>query len=107
MSRRERRTLVADPLDRDERAVRWQITDTVYVVDFWHRLAPPPGGDPEKQGHKQDSFRVSGADSVEDVLSWARTNAEGRSFVLYLQLGAAVERGIVQIHGTDPTVRVR
>jgi hypothetical protein len=107
MSRRADRQLVTDPLDRDERAVRWRITDTVYVVDFWHRLPPPPGGDLEKQGHKQDSFRVSGADSVEDVLSWARGNAEGRSFVVYVQVKAGGERGIVQIHGIDPTVPAR
>jgi hypothetical protein len=75
----------------------------VYRVDFWRRQEPSPGGDPEMMGYKQDSYRISGAKSVREVRSWAEENADGRQFVLWIELGPDDDRTIARVEGIDPT----
>jgi len=99
-------SLTAESLSRDQRAERWQITDTVYIVDFWRKISAPPAADPEKMGHQQSSFRLSNARDVNEVLAWASDNAAGRSFVVYAWVTSGGEPGLIQLYGVDPTVPV-
>jgi hypothetical protein len=100
--------LTTEPLHRDDvRAIRWNVHSPTYRVDFWHQYPPPPGGQAAKMGFKQDAHRVSGADSVSDVVAWAQENASGRSFVIYVELTYGGEPGILRVHGVDPTAPAR
>jgi hypothetical protein len=96
--------LKAEELQRDSvKVIRWQIDEPSYRVDFWHQFPPPPGGRAEMMGYKQDAYRVSGVDSVTQVLSWAEENALGRLFVVYAELLSEGGPGVVRLHGVDPT----
>ena len=92
------------PLERDQaKAVRWESDFPPYRVDFWRQLAPPPGGDPAKMGFKRDSYYLTDAESVEDVLQWAADNREDRTFVVWAMAKHAGEAGILRLRGDDPT----
>jgi hypothetical protein len=93
-----------EPVEWDDvSGVRWEVYNPEFRIDFWHRLSPVSGTPAEKMGYKQDSYSVSGALGVQEVLAWADKNAEGRSYVIYAAFGSGAERGIIRVHGSDPT----
>lgn len=75
----------------------------VYRIDFWRQHDPPPGEGTEKMGYKQDAYRLTGAKNVHEVRAWAQENADGRSFVIWIELGPADDRTIARVEGVDPT----
>jgi hypothetical protein len=94
----------AHPLERDEViTVRWEYYEPDYRVDFWHQISPPEGSAAETMGYKQDSFRITGAKDVHEVLDWAEKNANDRTFVVWGAYKTPEGHGIVRVHGLDPT----
>ena len=92
------------PLERDAvKAIRWEVHEPIYRVDFWHQLPAPPGGRQEMMGYKQDAYHLSDVENFDQVRSWADANAGGRSFVIYAEISRGGERGIIRVHGIDPT----
>src|SRR3954469_22631847 len=92
-----------EPLQFRDVIDRHSYYQPVYRVDFWRRLTPRPGGDPESMGYKQDSYRISCATSVREVRSWAEEHADSRQFVIWIELGPDEDRTIVRVEGVDPT----
>jgi hypothetical protein len=97
--------LNVEPLARDAiKSIEWEIADPVYRVDFWHRPDPPLGVEPDQVGYKQHSYEIRNAAGLEEVRIWAEENANGRLFVVYVQIPAAPDGpGVVRITGKDPT----
>jgi hypothetical protein len=50
-----------------------------------------------------DSYRLTGAKSVREVRVWAKENADGRQFVIWIELPPDDERTIARVEGVDPT----
>lgn len=73
----------------DPRDVSWEVEDPAYRVYFHGRA-----------GHA-DEWRVTGARSVNEVVAWANERADGRSYVLYVEVKTA-ETGLVRLDGFDP-----
>jgi hypothetical protein len=92
-----------EPLQFRDVIDRHSYYQPVYRVDFWKQQTPPPGGDPELMGYKQDSYRISGARSVREVRRWAEEHADGRQFVIWIELGTDEDRTIARVEGVDPT----
>lgn len=92
-----------EPLNRDGVSERWAVESPCYRVDFWHQLAPPPGGTAEKQGFKQDSFRLTDVEDICEARTWAIANAGGRPYVIYLEFVCSGESGVLRLEGVDPT----
>lgn len=93
----------SEPLQFRDLITRHDYYQPAYRVDFWRQYDPPPGGDPEKMGYQQESHRVTGAKSVHEVHSWAETTADGRAFVIWVELPPDDDRTIARVEGVDPT----
>jgi hypothetical protein len=80
---------------------RWETVATAYHVRFWTLLedATPPSAPLWECA----PLRVEGVGDVCDVLDWARENAAGRSYTIYVEVDGD-PGGVVQIYGVDPTV---
>jgi hypothetical protein len=89
------------------RAVRWEFDSPDYRVDFWRQLPPPPGGDPAKMGFERDSYYLTGADRVQEVLDWAEENRGEKTFVVYAMASRGGEDGVIRLYGDDPTTSNR
>jgi hypothetical protein len=95
--------LNAQPLERDAvKAIKREIPDPVYRVDFWYRRPAAPGEEQEKIMYKQDAYRATDVENVAELLAWAQENAEGRGFVVYVEIGIQGEPGLIRLHGRDP-----
>ena len=86
-----------EDLDFDPWEARWIELAPIYQIEFWST----PGG-PGSMWHA-DVTRLKEASSVEDVLTWARAQAEGRQFTIYAEVNRGTDRGRVRLFGTDPT----
>ncbi|GIT78490.1 hypothetical protein LLS1_01590 [Leifsonia sp. LS1] len=73
----------------DPRDVSWEVEDPAYRV-YFHG----PAG-------RADEWRVTDARSVNEVVAWANERADGRSYVLYVEVKTA-ETGLVRLDGFDP-----
>jgi len=65
-----------------------------------------PGSAPRRfhRPDKQHSYEIRNAAGLEDVRIWAEENANGRLFVVYVQIPPAPDGpGVVRITGKDPT----
>jgi len=93
----------AEPLGTLDLRNRHDYYQPAYRVDFWRRYDPPAGGDPERMGYQQDSYRIREAKNVGEVRSWAEENADGREFVIWIELPPDGERTIARVEGVDPT----
>jgi hypothetical protein len=93
----------AEPLGRDEwKAVRHAYYRPTHHVDFWSQPPIPPGLDPSKVGYRRDSYKVSGASDVYEVIAWAEQQKDGRTFVVWLATGGP-DPSILRAYGDDPT----
>lgn len=80
----------------DPRDTRWLDLDPVYRVVFWK----PQSGRPDP-GWISDEWDVHEAD-VDEVLTWARADAGGRQFVLYVRTEDDGEAGLLRLMGQEP-----
>ena len=83
----------------DPRDTRWEIPHPSYRVYFWElqRLQDPDSG------WVSHEWEIGDAD-IDEALNWARDNAAGRRFVIYVLVvgGEAGEPVLVRLLGTDP-----
>jgi hypothetical protein len=80
---------------------RWWAPPGEFRVRFWETISDDPASDPPMWSSSM--VRVVGAEDVTEAIEWARMEAKGRPFTVFLE----VERnppGMVQVFGTDPTV---
>jgi hypothetical protein len=74
----------------DPRDETWEVDLPLYRVYFWDAEA------------SSDEYELSGAEDVAEVLRWAESDRDGRSFTMY----ACIPRdglGLVRVAGADPT----
>jgi hypothetical protein len=91
-----------EPLGRDAvMAIRHPFDEPVFRVDFWRQFEPVGDTPREDMGWKQDAYRIRDADGAEQVREWAEAHADGRAFVIYVELETF--QTIVRIEGRDPT----
>jgi hypothetical protein len=83
----------------DPRDTQWEDPHPAYRVYFWRQLRSQ---DP-RSGWESDEWEIGDAD-VDEVLSWARNNAQGRRFVIYVSIvnDLAHGPGLVRLLGSDP-----
>lgn len=92
-----------EPLQFRDVISRHDYYQPVYRVDFWRRFEASADSDPALMGYKQDSYRIRDAKSVREARSWAEENADGRDFVIWIELGPENDRTIARVEGVDPT----
>ena len=83
----------------DPRNTRREVLHPAYRVYFWQQPHP-------ENPHSiwiSDEWEIGDAD-VDEVLNWARDNAAGRRFVVYVRIDTVRpgEPGLVRLLGTDP-----
>jgi ketosteroid isomerase-like protein len=83
----------------DPRDTRWEVPHPIYRVYFWELQRPH---DPRSRWVSHE-WEIGDAD-IDEVLNWARDNAAGRRFVIYVRVvsGQPGEPGLVRLLGTDP-----
>ena len=81
----------------DPRDTRWEVDRPTYRVYFWSRRETPDGA----PAPASDEWEVSEAD-VDEVLTWARSAARGRSFVVYACASDSEGLGLVRLLGSAP-----
>ncbi|TGN62971.1 hypothetical protein EXE59_02665 [Nocardioides eburneiflavus] len=87
----------------DPRDTQWEVDRPVYRVHFWHQPPAPPGVVHEHAMWHCDEYRVSDAVDVDEVLAWARDEAQpDRTFVLYVEQRDDRRCGLVRLLGVDP-----
>jgi hypothetical protein len=79
---------------------RWETDASSYRVYFWSKLTEPDP--PDVPVWKCTPVKVTEVGDVSDVLEWARDNAAGRTYTVYVEVDAD-PRGLLQIFGEDPT----
>lgn len=82
----------------DPRDTTWEIGEPVYRVHFFR---PQRSRDPGS-GWVSDEWEIANAD-IDEALNWARQNAAGRRFVIYVRViaGQPGKPGLVRLAGTD------
>ena len=89
-----------DPRDR-----RWVTQPTTYRVYFWKSLgAEEPSSPDVSLPWASYEYELTDVQDVAEALDWAHANAEGRIFTFYAVHDREPERGLIQLHGTDPTI---
>ncbi len=74
----------------DTRDETWEVDLPLYRVYFWDAEA------------RSDEYELSGAEDVAEIIRWAESDSDGRSFTVYACVpGDGV--GLVRVAGTDPT----
>jgi hypothetical protein len=74
----------------DPRDETWEVDLPLYRVYFWDAEA------------RSDEYELSGAEDVAEIIRWAESDSDGRSFTVYACVpGDGV--GLVRVAGTDPT----
>ncbi|NAZ80477.1 hypothetical protein GTR02_01415 [Kineococcus sp. R8] len=81
----------------DPRDISWEIVQPVYRVYFWGLPGP-------SAAQACDERRITHADDVGEVLTWAHHHAEGRVFVVYAEAGDGGARGLLRLYGEDPSL---
>src|SRR5258707_11193564 len=80
----------AEPISRDEwKGVRHDYYRPTYHVDFWSQPLIPPGRDPSTVGYQRDSYKVTEAADVHEVLAWSEDQSGERTFVVWVATGGA------------------
>lgn len=86
--------MIEDP-EFDPWQQRWVEPAEAYQVEFWSK--------PHGPMWHCDTTRLLDASSVEEVLAWARTRAEGRDITVYVEVNRGAEGGRLRLLGVDPT----
>jgi hypothetical protein len=81
----------------DPRDQQWERNRIAYRVYFWQRTNPRS----PVSAWSSSEWEIDGAD-VDEVLSWARQQAAGRSFVLYACVTSGEGLGLIRLLGNDP-----
>ena len=92
----------------------WEVDGPRYRVYFWERGFPPEGVPAHAVGYAADTYEVTGAADVYEVIAWATANSGARrgrvyldvdrTFTLYAVVDSADESiGLLRLAGVDPT----
>jgi len=81
----------------DPQDVSWEVDQPVYRVHYWWQPERGAG-----EGWNCEEHRVHDANSVEEVLRWARECAQGREVVVYVETTNGGARGLLRLFGKDP-----
>ena len=88
----------------DPRDIEWDVERPTYRVDVWERPSAPEGVAQEAMAYHRDTYRISDADDVDEVLAWARaTTRPGQTFSLYVECRDDGRLGLIRLAGVDPT----
>jgi hypothetical protein len=88
----------------DPRDTEWEMDRPVYRVYFWHQPPAPPGVQQSQMGYHSEEHRVSGAEDVHEVLTWAAQAARPeQTFTLYVEQLRDGSPGLIRLSGIDPT----
>jgi hypothetical protein len=82
----------------DPRDTQWEVSHPTYRVTFWRRDAK----NQHSPGWVAEEWSIKGAD-IDQVLIWARDNAQTRSFIIYANITDPDGPGLIRLFGTDPT----
>lgn len=85
----------------DPRYITAEEDDPAYRVDFWSSSVP---GSPARESGwlVTEEWRVTGAGSVQDVLTWAEANSDGRQYVLAVEFRNGPDVALVRLAGHLP-----
>ena len=84
----------------DPRYVTAEEDAPAYRVDFWS--SPVPGRPVHEAGLATEEWRITGADSVQDVVTWAEANSNGRPYVLAVEFRNGGDVALVRLAGHFP-----
>ena len=88
----------------DPRDIEWELDRPVYRVYFWHQPPAPLGIQKSQMAYHSDERRVSGAEDVHEVLTWAAETARPeQTFTVYIELMDDGSPGLIRLAGIDPT----
>ena len=80
----------------DPRDTQWEVDVPTYRVYFFTR--PESGG-----GWASSEFQLVDARDVREVLSWAESNSQGRTYIVYAVVDRAADaKGLLTLVGHDP-----
>lgn len=85
----------------DPRYVTAEEDDPAYRVDFWSTTVPARPA--HEAGLATEEWRVTGAGSVQDVITWAEANSDGRQYVLSVEFRNGADVALVRLAGHLPS----
>jgi hypothetical protein len=86
----------------DPRDVEREVSEPRYRVYFWSQRNTDQR-DTDKPGWTSQEWELTAAADVGEALEWAKENASGRSFVMYVVVPADDGQVLVRLQGIDPT----
>src|SRR5438093_7828142 len=96
----------------DERTAVWEVDRPTYRVFFWERGFGPPDVPRQNVGYGCETYDVSDAEDVFEVLAWASANSgarrgviypgSDRTFAIYAVVSVGERLGTVRLAGIDP-----
>jgi hypothetical protein len=82
----------------DPRDVDWEITAPVFRVEFWSQGADRDHVPREKQALRCDTYRLTGASDVRDVMAWARDQSvDATRTAIYVESSAHTSLGLIMV----------
>lgn len=81
----------------DPRDVRAEGSVEAWRV-YFHRWQSESAG----SAYVREEFRLSGATDVRSVLRWADEQADGRAYVVYLELPSPQGPTLIRVQGDEP-----
>jgi len=81
----------------DPRDVEREVSEPRYRVYFWSQR------NTGKLAWTSQEWELTAAADVGEALEWAKENASGRSFVMYVVVPAENGQVLVRLQGLDPT----
>lgn len=83
----------------DPRDIEREVSEPSYRVYFWSQL------NTDKLAWASEEWELTAAADVGEALEWAKENASGRSFVMYVVVPAEDRQVLVRLQGIDPTAQ--
>lgn len=88
-------------------ALHAEIVDPRYVTaeedDPAYRVDSVAGRPAHEAGLATEEWRVTGAGSVQDVVTWAEANSDGRQYVLSVEFRNGADVALVRLAGHLPS----
>jgi hypothetical protein len=83
----------------DPRDVEREVSEPKYRVYFWSQR------NIDELAWTSEEWELTAAADVGEALGWAKENASGRSFVMYVVVPADDGQVLVRLQGVDPTAQ--
>lgn len=83
----------------DPRDIEREVSEPTYRVYFWSQRGP------DELAWASEEWELTTAAHVGEALEWARDNANGRTFVMYVVVPADDGKVLVRLQGIDPTAQ--